>query len=297
MPYDLGDVIPLTVEVRDSTGNLANAGAVALTLGLPDGTSVSFTPSNPSTGRYQYDYATIQAGRHTVRWVATGQNASAYTDAFDVRPSEPPSIMSLSAAKAAINIPADATVDDEELRSLVEAVTSAVETYRGEAIVRRTVVENCSFGRTLSEMISGTRIITEQYADARSRRLVLNKAPVISLTSLVRPYDGVTWAIGSDTVLVDPAAGVVMSYTVPFYGDITATYVAGYQVIPANFIEAAKIILRHLWQTQQTAGFGPRLFSSADDLSSHLTATVSSLGFAIPNRASELLGGKLPVVG
>jgi hypothetical protein len=295
--FDLGDVVPLTVNIRGADGALANATAVTLTITLPDGTTTSPAPANPSVGLYQVDYITVMEGRHIVRWVATGNNASAYTDSFDVRPVNPPLILSLSAAKAAINTPSGVTVDDEELRSLVEAVTAAVETYRGEAIVRRTVVENCSFGRTLSEMISGTRIITEQYADARSRRLVLSKAPVISLTSLVRPYDGVTWAIGSDTVLVDPAAGVVMSYTVPFYGDITATYVAGYQVIPANFIEAAKIILRHLWQTQQTAGFGPRLFSSADDLSSHLTATVSSLGFAIPNRASELLGGKLPVVG
>jgi hypothetical protein len=218
--FDLGDVVPLTVNIRGADGVLANATAVTLTITLPDGTTTSPAPANPSVGLYQVDYITVMEGRHLVRWVATGNNASAYTDSFDVRPANPPLIMSLSAAKAILNIPSGSTVDDDELRSLVEAVTSAVETYRGEAIVRRTVVENC-----------------------------------------------------------------------------TATYVAGYQVIPANFIEAAKIILRHLWQTQQTPGFGSRLFSSADDLSSHLTATVSSLGFAIPNRASELLGGKMPVIG
>lgn len=294
--FDLGDTVPLTVEVRDGSGALTAPGTAAWTVTLPDGTSVTPPLSNPSLGVYAVDYVPTIAGRYVARFVSANPS-TAFVDEFDVTDGTSVSIMSLSAAKAALQIPSGATVDDEELRSLVEAVTFAVETYRGEAIVRRTVVENCSFGRTLSEMINGTRIITEQYADARSRRLVLSKAPVISLTSLVRPYDGVTWAIGSDTVLVDPTAGVVMSYTVPFYGDITATYVAGYQVIPANFIEAAKIILRHLWQTQQTPGFGSRLFSSADDLSSHLTATVSSLGFAIPNRASELLGGKMPVIG
>jgi hypothetical protein len=295
--FDLGDVVPLTVNIRDAMAHSRMPRRSRSPSRCPTARPLRQRPPIRRLGLYQVDYITVMEGRHHCP-VGRHREQCVGLHGFVRRSASQSSTdYVLSAAKAAINIPSGVTVDDEELRSLVEAVTSAVETYRGEAIVRRTVVENCSFGRTLSEMISGTRIITEQYADARSRRLVLNKAPVISLTSLVRPYDGVTWAIGSDTVLVDPAAGVVMSYTVPFYGDITATYVAGYQVIPANFIEAAKIILRHLWQTQQTAGFGPRLFSSADDLSSHLTATVSSLGFAIPNRASELLGGKMPVIG
>jgi hypothetical protein len=102
---DLGDVVPLTVQIRDANGVLANATAVTLTITLPDGTTISPAPANPSVGLYQVDYVTVMEGRHIVRWVATGNNASAYTDSFDVRPVNPPLILSLSAAKAAINTP------------------------------------------------------------------------------------------------------------------------------------------------------------------------------------------------
>lgn len=267
---DLGDLVPLTVEVRDTAGALANAGAVTLTVTLPDGTTATPSVSSPSTGRYQADYAPPTAGRYVARWVATGLNASAHVETFDVRPGDPGYLLSLSAAKAALNIPATDLGDDEELRSMLEAVTAAVEDHRRETIVRRTVVE--------------------QLRPAPTRRLVLGHSPVISLTSIVRLFDGVTWTLPGDAVLVDAAAGVVASYGAVFSGDLTVTYVAGYQIVPANVTEAAKIILRHLWQTQQTPGMGPRVFGGGED-----SAPVG-LGFAIPNRAVELLGGRPPMI-
>ena len=50
MAYDLGDVATLAVQIKDSTGTLANAGALAATITLPDGTTTTPTVSNPSTG-------------------------------------------------------------------------------------------------------------------------------------------------------------------------------------------------------------------------------------------------------
>ena len=72
MAYDLGDVATLAVQIKDSTGTLANAGALAATITLPDGTTTTPTVSNPSTGNYQISYITTQLGRHGIRWVATG---------------------------------------------------------------------------------------------------------------------------------------------------------------------------------------------------------------------------------
>lgn len=273
MATDLGDVLPLTVEVRDAAGNLANAGAVTLTIGLPDGTSATPAVTNPSVGRYQCDYQPPQPGRYTARWVASGLNSSAYVDEFDVRPADPGYILSLSTAKAALNMSSSSTADDEELRSLIEAVTRVIEDYRGEVIARRTV--------------------TEKITPSSWRRLLLSYVPVISVTSVTRAVDGFTWS-PTDLTIADPAVGYVdAALTAPaFYGELTVTYVAGQAIVPANYTEAAKIIVQHLWQTQRMPNLGP-----PTPFSEGTTLTPSGLGFAVPNRAVELLGGRQPLVG
>ena len=256
---DLGDVVPLTVEIRDAAGVLAAAGAIVLTVTLPDGTAVTPSVTNPSAGRYQYDYPATQVGRHTARWVATGANSSAYVDVFDVRPADPGYILSLAAAKAALNISATSTGNDEELRALIEAVTLVVEDYRKEAVIRRTVTEQVS--------ASGTSVM-------------LSKAPVISVTSVVSGGS----ALSGYTL--DPYLGEVSGVS---SGDLTVTYVAGRSIIPANYVEAAKIILKHLWTVQQTPGMGSRVMGVGGD---DISAGIAGLGFALPNRAAELLGGR-----
>jgi hypothetical protein len=260
---DLGDVFPLTVEIRDAAGVLAAAGAITLTVTLPDGTTVTPSVTNPSTGRYQCDYPTTQVGRHTARWVATGLNSSAYVDVFDVRPADPGYILSLAAAKRALNIPVTSTGDDEELRELIEAVTAIVEDYRKEAVVRRTVVEQTS--------ASGSTVL-------------LRKAPVISVTSVVSGSTTQTTGF-----IVDSEIGEVTSTGAPFSGDLTVTYVVGRSIIPANFVEAGKIIIKHLWTVQQTPGMGSRVMGVGGD---DISAGIAGLGFALPNRAAELLGGR-----
>jgi hypothetical protein len=52
--------------------------------------------------------------------------------------------------------------------------------------------------------------------------------------------------------------------------------------VPAPFGEAGRIILEHLWQTQR----GP---SARPTLGGEETVALPGFGFAIPNRAAELL--------
>lgn len=82
--YDLGDPVALSVTIRDAAGALANAGAVTVTIVQPDGTTLSPAVSNPSTGSYATALAPTLTGRHVVRWIATGANASAFTTEFVV---------------------------------------------------------------------------------------------------------------------------------------------------------------------------------------------------------------------
>jgi hypothetical protein len=271
---DLGDLMPLAIEIRDTSGNLANGGSVALTVTLPDGTTATPTVTNPSVGRYEAIYTPPQPGRYVARWLSTGLNASAYVETFDVRPGDPGYIVSLSDAKRALNLDLTDTSNDEELRSLIGAVTTAVENYRGEVIVRR----------SFTEYVSGRRAVSR-------RRLTLSRTPVLSLTSVTRPYDAFTWS-ATDVVLVDPEVGIIVSYGTPFYGELVITYTAGYQVVPDNYIEGAKIILRHLWEVQQTPGMS----SGTSPFGDSGAGTSANPAYAIPNRAAEMLGGRGPQV-
>src|SRR4029078_8544822 len=137
--FDLGDVVPLRVEIRDTAGALANAGSVAVTVTAPDETSTTPSVGNTSTGVYTATYTPTQIGRHRVRWVATGVNASAFTDVFDVRSGSSIQLFSLTDARAFLHL--SKTTNDEELRGWIEAATAAVEAVVGP-VVPRTIVEN-----------------------------------------------------------------------------------------------------------------------------------------------------------
>lgn len=273
---DLGDTLPFSADLYsappDQGGELVNAVTVTLTISLPDGTTATPTLGDPvATGQYRYNYVSTMAGRHTGRWLFTffGGSTSAYVETFDVRPADPGYLMSLAEAKAALNIPATMTTDDEELRALIEAVTLAVENYTGETIARRTITDYLSVGLTT--------------------RILVHRAPIISVTSITR--DDYTWPANAVTVR-DAEIGEIITTdsALPFYGDLTVVYVAGRAVMLANHVEAAKVILKHLWQTQQTPGLASRVFGGEE------APAVAGLGFAIPNRAAELLGGRGPVV-
>jgi len=262
--YDLGAVVPLGTTVRDSSGALANAGNMALTITLPDQTTVSVPAVAPtSTGTYAYDYPSVQAGRHTVRWVATGVNAGAFVDVFDVREAAPPMLFSLASAKDKLDIPATSTGDDEELREFIEATTAAVEFFVGP-VARRTV----------QQVVQGDR-----------EAWVLHTTPVLAVTAIT-PLQSWQQAIDVSALDVDTHTGILRRTDwLWFYsGDYRVTYSAGRAIVPANVSLAAKLILQHLWRTKYGAARG---VSSSDDFLA--TEQVPGFGYAIPNRALQLL--------
>jgi hypothetical protein len=243
---------------------LVNPTTVTLTITLPDNTTIVVTPVSPvSTGMYQYDYQTVQAGRHSGRWVGTGSNPGAYVELFDVRPAVPAYIVSLADIKQQLNM--TSTADDEELRAFLEAATGVIETYLGRAVVRRS--------------------FTEEHAVYGE--ILLNWTPVISLTSVVSVDGTTTWNTAdlhvSTSGVVTAKAGATA-----LQGDISVTYTAGAPVVPANWALAARIIVQHLWDTQR----GKSGATHAGGLDTP-GAGFTRYGFAIPNRAKELLTGGL----
>jgi hypothetical protein len=264
VPFDLGDVVPLGTTVKDSSGTLVNAGSMVLTITLPDNTTATVNPVTPmSTGTYQYDYATVQPGRHVVRWLASGANAGAYTDMFDVREAAPPLIFSLADARRHVN--ATVTTHDEELRGWVEATTKAVEYFVGP-VARRTV--------------------TETHDRGVARVLALRQTPAISLTTVAAVLTGGTSYAVADLDL-DGETGIVRRKDGGLlYGPLRFTYVVGRTIVSANISHGGRIILQHLWRTQG-GGMGRPAPGGMDDYA--VTEPIPGLGFAVPNRALELL--------
>lgn len=82
--YDFGDVVTLNVSITDANDQPANAGAVVCTVILPDTTTATPTVANTAVGQYAAVYTPPASGRYTVEWVASGANASAFTDTFTV---------------------------------------------------------------------------------------------------------------------------------------------------------------------------------------------------------------------
>lgn len=263
MPYDLGATVRLTAECRDPGGVLATAASAVATVTLPDGTA--HTPAvteTPTTGIYQADFPTAVPGRHTVRWVWTDPGW-AYTDVFDVRDEAPPVILSLADALEHLNL--TGAGEDDEVRFWNGATTRAVEVFTGPVVVRE---------------------FSEVHHERTMPGAVLLRTPVISVTAVepVLPggtvYDVGDLVVDGDTGLVQLASGN------PLHGPLRFRYRAGRPVIAENISGAARIILQHLWRTQRASGRGGLAGGSSDY---SVTEPIPGLGYAIPNRAVQLL--------
>lgn len=262
--YDLGDVAHLTWEVKDITGALA-ASTIAVNITLPDQTVAGpFTPANPSTGEYSYDYTTTQAGRHVVR--ATGTAATfAHTDVFDVEPAASIAIVSLASVKTQLSKKPTNTADDDELRGYLLSASENIESTCGPCAVR-----------TFTERL---------YATSGTRRSMwLSNVPVVSLTSMTPVY---SWSIAinpATDVTVNLGSGEVTRLDAwPFIGDYDVAYKAGRVVIPSSLRTACSMIVQNLWDTRRgPVGVTP----GGDEM-----VTLPGWGYAIPSRAAELISG------
>jgi hypothetical protein len=265
---DVGDLRRLTFALNAPGGWPASSDSMTLTITQPDATAVMVSPVVAvEAGRYQYDFLATQPGRHVARWVGTGANPGATVEAFDVIEVSPYYMFSVQSAKNQLRITDDSA--DEELREYIAATTYVVERIKGEAMVRRSFTE-------------------EHEISATTGRAALSWTPVVSLTSVTLIDSSVTWDPSS--LHVNSETGVVsttgISGLLQLAGRMQFVYVAGHSVIPANRLLAGRIILKHLWQTNRGTKGAPR---SGDD-----TAMVPGIGYAIPNRALELLGSGLP---
>lgn len=275
MPTDLGDVVALSWTALDVYGAPADAGAISITITLPDGSQATPTPTADGAGAYHAWYQTTQSGRHTYRWLATGTpgagvGVGAYTDSFDVWPALDNTILSLADCREALRVdPNDHSLDDR-IREYNASITGVVEKLTGGAIVSREVTER-------------------QLESGESEVLMLLTTPVFQPAGQPYPIVSImpvlTYGLTYDLSLltVDFASGLLRHRAgLPFWnGPYDVRYWAGRPVIQPNILTATRIILRHVWALER-GGAGSAAAAGADDVT-------MMYGYAIPNRAIQML--------
>lgn len=271
MSFDLGDVVPLSFTVRNASGAPSDATSVSVTITLPDGTISTVGPiASTTTGVYDHAYTPTLAGRHGVRWVATGTNAGAFTDAFLVEPTDPDAFISLAALKKHMDKDLADTSDDAEMMTQLRA--------------------GCQMIR---ERIGHVSPVT--FTEDRTGRgvIVLDQHPVISVTS-VATLPGLTAipaaneATGVQGWTLDGGAGVLRHTSC--FGRVRVAYRAGRSPVLANISLAGLELAAHLWRSSQlNSGGGRPAFGDNE------TPVMPGSAYALPIRVRELLGlGKNP---
>lgn len=263
---DLGDVHPLSVVTRDSAGDPADVGTIALAITLPDGTAVDPAPSitNPPdvTGTYTYDYLTTMAGLHTYRWLATGENAAAYADSFNVIDSTWRAIVGLAETKTHLGITDDDA--DEKLRGFILSASAVVEGIVG-AVARRTVTETYHGGGCA---------------------LVLRSGPVLSITSVTEngtAVDSSNYSVSDAGVLYRASNYIPNGIWLAGINNVTVTYVVGRTVVPFSVLDATKELIRINWRPQQGGNYSPFDQGTDDDYGTREVGEIR-LGFSSPHR-------------
>jgi hypothetical protein len=258
--------------VRDLSGTLVNAGSLTLTVQKPDATTQDYaSPSLDSTGNYHQDVPAAdlsQLGHYQYKWVATGTGAGVSVGQFDVHDPFEVRALSLQDAKAMLNIPAATTTHDGEIDEWIASIEAGLERFTGGPVISRSVTERC-------EALNGYR------------QFCVRQRPLVSVTSITAETGG---ALDLSDVKVDANAGTIQrALGWPFLGPFAGrwfdvTYVAGWgTAVPPAFAGFARIVVDHLWSPQRGPVAMP--MGGAD------TVTPPWLGFAIPNRALELLNG------
>lgn len=239
---DLGDPWAEYLYVRDITGALANAGALTCTVTFPDQTTTSSaTITGPApTGTYLASLAATvptQVGRYTWAAAATGANACAMSGAFEVRSATSIALLSLDDAKATLNFSTTNFSQDEELRDKIDVVAALIDAEIG-AVIPRSVSETVEIWRDF----------------------FMVHHPIISLTSLTPIRSGGMTLNASDYTVLSTGKVVRQDgawVTTAPWNLYTAVYLAGRSTFSPLVLEAARVMLSHLWEPQRGSGVRP----------------------------------------
>lgn len=176
-------------------------------------------------------------------------------------------IVSIDQAHDHLNITQSSTGDDAELARFIDAASEAVEMYTGQVV--------------------SPRQVTERHTVPDSGLVLLRCCPVLSVVEAVP--SGASESVDVSGIVVDPTVGQLDVRAAGLGGDVEFTVMAGMPSPPQRYVAATLIIVAHLWQSQRVSTVGAAPSFGNDGL-----PALAGFGFALPNRALELLGGRAP---
>jgi hypothetical protein len=294
VPFYLGSPVPLTFPLTDANGNLADPASTqpVCTVTLPDQTTSAPSVTHSGTGTFTATGPSSQAGHYTVAWsCADTAYPGGFTDAYDIRALAETSLLSLAEAKRALRIDPDNTDEDDFVTEFSRATTGIVEWWCGP-VNQQAVTERLPAGGLVIQ---------------------LSKPPVISLTAwtvipaalatagiaIPNPPSpmfparvfGVSYPLSQ--LYADPVLGVVTHTSgLPFYyGEYLWSYQAGRPIVPDCIQSGFKAILKHIYGMER-GGQGSAALGAGES-----ETTLTPMGYAVPNRALELMAAERPAAG
>jgi hypothetical protein len=262
--YELGQTLTFGLKTYDAAGAPADVGNLpSATLTKPDGTTAVGNVTKTTTGTYTALATATALGRWSCVWSGSGVNSGGlpYTDVADVLDMSR-LIISLGDARAALNIPAAITVNDDELRGYCAAATVVVEDLIGPVLPATQVERRSGSGRYALPLFQYPSAVTSVIEDG------------VTLTASDYALDeaGVLWRgshMGAGTWSSNGVRNVVVTYTV------------GAATIPPNVLNAARELVK-FWYSSSQQGTRPQLQPDAP-------AYPMVAGFAVPNAVADKL--------
>lgn len=291
-PYDLGSAVPVTdiqLTLTSDGTTPANGTGVTLTVTLPDGTNATPALANPQAGTYQpaAPYVTVQPGHHLWAWTWTSASVatSETIDSFEVRVAPDPTITSLAEAKEILKLQSDSSFD-QVIRGFSQAITEWIE-YTCGAVVTRQVTEVVrAQGRVITLGTVPVRTDLGTALDPSGRRDGSTTNGLVSITPLMSygfMYDLSQLNVDGPRGIVRQLQGLPFFYSGDPYSQFLATWWAGRKIIPWGIYEAAKIALKHVWAVERGGSVSGAVAYGEEE------TVQTGFGFAVPNRAVELL--------
>lgn len=282
-PWYQGAAVPLTWTSTDTTGTPFEGTSVTLTVTLPDSTTSSPAVTHQGSGVYVASFTSTQAGHHLVAWTATATGkADAFADTFEVQPAQDGTIVSLAEAKEILHLQGT-TQFDAILQSYNASATNWIE-YACGPVVPQIVTETIPSHGTITVLGRPPVIELVPWASVPAELAATGITVADPPSPMIRTrLYGIEWPLTQ--LYCDPRRGIVTHTSgLPFYYCAYIwQYQAGRQIIPSGIYDAAKITLEHLFQVER-GGTG-----AADTSAGESTTFLPGFGFAVPNRAIQLI--------
>jgi hypothetical protein len=250
VPYDLGDAVPLRIEVRNPTTDALTSATVSITLTAPDGTSSSPDIANPSTGIYRASPTVDQLGLWVGAWTTSGDVVSVTPFSFSVGPAMVTEYTTPAVVKGMLG---KTTADDRD--DLIIQAVAAASRMIDQRCGRRFYADATATPRTFT---AHDRHLT--VGDAQSLRIddyvTGDDVTVETKTGFAGTWTPVTgWEPGPDNADADGMPWTEVVYQAGWLGDTTKIRVTarwGWPSVPDGVAQAAALLAARLYRRKDS---------------------------------------------